>query len=320
MKAWSDRVREHIQFWSGALPGRDWWPRYVYHFTDLHNAVSILGSAKLYSRSEVNRLRLLHTDAASAAVIAQTSPAHLQYVRLYFRPRTPTQFRNEGIRPRSNRWENAHCPVPVFLCFDAHEVLTRGDTELSNGNMGSSHVEHAAAREIFEKIPFHHVFHDGRWAPHEGEAIKFHRHAEVLVPDALPLKPSLKMIVCRSAAERMTLLHLLPEPARLTWERLVRLGYDGLFERKWTFVESVTTVGTSIEFQFNPNTQTPGAFEVEFVYREEDGRSWTWTGQKDALTTPHRFTVEGATRGIATLKLDGCIAFAGQVTFEDTPF
>lgn len=320
MNAWAELVREHIRRWSAALPDREWWPRYVFHFTDLHNAVSILRGGAVHSRAKASELGLLRTDAASQAVIAQTTPAHLQYVRLYFRPRTPTQFRNEGIRPVSQRWQGAHCPVPVFFCFDTLDLLTREDTEVSTGNMGSSHVQHGPAGEILRQIPFKHVFHDGRWAPDEADAIKFHRHAEVLVPGSLALHPALRMVACRSAAERTTLLHLLGVPFRARWERLVRLGYDGLFERKWTFVESVGTIGDAVEFRFNPSTLTPGPFQVGFVLQDRSGGAMTWSGQMSALSSAKQFQVKGATRGEATLELDGCTAFCGEVTFDDRPF
>jgi hypothetical protein len=70
----------------------------------------------------------------------------------------------------------------------------------------------------------------------------FRRNAEVLVPGSLPLDPALKFIACRSAAERQTLLHLLPPNLRRQWAPRIRLGEQGLFERKWTYVEEVITV------------------------------------------------------------------------------
>ena len=319
MKAWPDRVREHVETWRKRLPAHDWWPRFVYHFTDITNAVSILDEGKLYSRAEANRRGLLRTDVAAPDVIGQTAASYLEYVRLYFRPRTPTQFRNEGIRPRGDRWAGALCPVPVFLCFDTVHVLCRGDTELSDGNMASAHVQHAPAQEIFERIPFDHVFHDGPFSKQDG-SITFHRCAEVLVPKVLGLAPSLKMIVCRSPAERTTLLHLLSEPARRRWAPVVRIDYQALFERRWTFVESIATTGTSIEFRFNPSTQTPGPFQVRFEYREAGSRPRIWTGHKDELNVSASFGVAGATHGEARLLLDDCMAFAGDITFEDAPF
>ena len=109
----------------------------------------------------------------------------------------------------------------------------------------------SSERDFFSQIPFHYVFHDGAYPPSQAE-IKFHRNAEVLVPNSLPLRPTLKFIACRSVAERQTLLHLLPAPTRKKWERLIRLGEQGLFQREWTFVERVVVVDEQVFFYFNP--------------------------------------------------------------------
>lgn len=320
MTTWPERVRAHIDTWSGLLPGRAYWPKFVYHFTDLRNALSILASGRLYSRAEALRRGLAVVDSASPDVIAHTAPAHTRYARLYFRPRTPTQYRNEGIRTKNEIWGKAHCPVPVFLCFDAARVLTMESTELSDGNMGSGSVEHGPAPEMLHKIPFQHVFHNSAFTPDMAETIKFHRHAEVLVPDWLDLQPSLHWIVCRSPAERTTLLHLLAEPARALWEKKVRIDYQTLFERKWTFVENVTTIGTDIEFRFNQDTCTPGPFDGSLVYNEVEGGRRAWSGAMQAGRAPQRFALEDAQRGVVTLTLDGHIAFSGPVTLDDMPF
>ncbi len=125
MKPWYADVERHIAMWS-ARPGHPtWWPRFVYHFTDVRNAAAILQNDCLYSRAEASRLGLMQVDNASAEIIGQTRPEHLEFVRLYFRPRTPTQYRNEGIRPGGRRELSAHCPVPVYFCFDALGVLSR---------------------------------------------------------------------------------------------------------------------------------------------------------------------------------------------------
>jgi hypothetical protein len=242
VKPWADEIKFHIETWAARLGPLSWWPRYIYHFTDVNNAASIIQSGCLYSRAEVEQRGLMRVDNASSEIIQQTRPEHLNYVRLYFRPRTPTQFRNEGIRPINQRELGAHCPVPVYICFDALTVLAQDNTEFSNGNMGSSWATHGGERDFFLSIPFHLVFHNRAFMPDERDEIVFRRNAEVLVPGSLPLDPALKFIACRSAAERQTLLHLLPPNLRRQWAPRIRLGEQGLFERKWTYVEEVITV------------------------------------------------------------------------------
>ncbi len=267
------------------------------------------------------------TDNASLAVIAGTEPQHQQFVRLYFRPRTPTQFRNEGIRPVGRRYcpkpgyPPAHCAVPVFFCFDAVEVLSRDHVCFSNGNMGSPHVQYGDTQEFFEAIPFDHVFHQGAFLPDQRNSIIFSRNAEVLVPDALPLDLALRMIVCRSAAERQTLLHLIPEIERARWFKQIRLGYEGLFERKWTYVESVTAVDGVVTFAFNPSAEFTGPYHIRFEYRE-DGRRLpsVWENASFFLKDRLSISLSSANRGEVRLTLDDSLAFAGQVSFVDIPF
>ena len=322
MKPWADEIRRHIETWSVRLGPLGWWPRYAYHFTDVHNAASIIQSGYLYSRAEAERRGLMRVDNASSEIIGQTRPEHLNYVRLYFRPRTPTQYRNEGIRPINRReLGDAHCPIPIYFSFDAFTVLAMDDTEFSNGNMGSPRASHSSERDFFLSIPFHLVFHNRWFMPDERDEIVFRRNAEVLVPGSLPLAPVLKFIACRSAAERQTLLHLLPADLRRQWLPRIRLGERGLFFYRWTFVEEVVVVDDRVLFRFNPNTQTPGPFRVLFSYREAGEQSGRrWEGEQAALNNQLRFRVPDAVWGTATLRLDDALAFAGPLTFEDIPF
>jgi Arc/MetJ-type ribon-helix-helix transcriptional regulator len=238
MKSWHAEIQQHIQDWSQRLGNLRWWPRYVYHFTDVQNAVSILTDGMLFSRAEAEKLGRMIIDNASPDVIAQTRPEHTQFARLYFRPRTPTQYRNEGIRPLKRReLGGAHCPMPIYFCFDALEVLSQDTTEVSDGNMGSLRASHSRQRDFFFGIPFQYVFHNRAFPPDARDEIIFRRNAEVLVPQQLSLEPFLKFLACRSAAERQTLMHLLPHEVALKWDTKIRLGEWGFFERRWTYGE-----------------------------------------------------------------------------------
>jgi len=324
VKSWTDEIEAHINAWSTRLGNLDWWPRYVYHFTDVHNAANILQNGYLYSRTEATKRGVMKVDNASPDIIHQTHPEHFNYVRLYFRPRTPTQFNNEGIRPLNQReLGGAHCPIPVFFCFDALAVLSLDEAEFSDGNMGSPRVVHSSERDFFFSIPFDLVYHNRRFPPEERDEVVFRRNAEVLVPERLALEPALKFVACRSAAERQTLLNLLPIGVANRWAPRIRLGIFDLFERKWTYVEEVVTVDDLVTFRFNPNTRTPGPFEVKFVYTEESTqKTQTWRGIKDRLEHSLSFRFQEAEYrwGTATLHLDDALAFAGLLLFEEIPF
>lgn len=93
-----------------------YWPLYMYHFTDIINAVSILKQGKIFSRKQALELKLMEVDNASHEVIDQTRDFVEEYVRFYFRPLTPTQYNNEGLRHVNVK--DSHCPRPVFFLFD----------------------------------------------------------------------------------------------------------------------------------------------------------------------------------------------------------
>jgi hypothetical protein len=324
MKSWHAQIKLHIDEWSGQLGNRDWWPQFVYHFTDITNAVNILQSGALLSRQEAQNTGVMIVDNASPDVIQKTSAENLEYVRLYFRPRTPTQYNNEGIRPKGQRkLGGAHCPVPIFFCFSAFDVLSQDNSLFSNGNIGSNRAQISNEREFFQSIPFKWVFHQGAFTPIERDEIIFRRNAEVLVPGQLSLSPALKFIACRSAAERQTLLHLLPTRSRSKWEKIIRIDTQGLYERKWTYVEEVVTVSEShqLVIRFNPGTITPGPFHMHFRYVEGGSSEQRELAQDiESLRSKLTITISNAVAGEASLWLDDSLAFQDTVYFEGIPF
>jgi len=136
------RADRHIDEWQTKLgqsftPHRAQWPSRLFHHTPIENAAIILTQQKLLSRidSEAHRKR----DVAGAAVIQNRDRAH-QFGRLYFRPRTPTQYWIEGIRKAGDYWNNdpqAHAPTLLMLIFDARKILTQDRVRFSTGNMQS---------------------------------------------------------------------------------------------------------------------------------------------------------------------------------------
>lgn len=324
MKPWAHEIEQHIQTWSAQLGNLHWWPKFVYHFTDIQNAAQILKRGYLYSRATVEKLGLMQNDNASPQIIQQTAPEHFDFVRCYFRPQTPTQFQNEGIRPRNQReLGGAHCPVPIFFCFDAMVVLSMDESYFSNGNMGSVRAQYSDKREFFLNIPFAQVFHNRRFTDEERNDIIFHRHAEVLIRDQLTIEPILRFIACRSMAERQTLLHLLPIGLANQWAPKIRIASANIFERRWTYVEEVVVVDRRVTFRFNPETRTPGSFEVIFTYQENGSDEIrTWQGVKTSLNRELSFNFQKAVQrwGIASLYLDDALAFQGLLVFEKIPF
>jgi hypothetical protein len=316
VKSWRSEIEAHVAAWRHRLPGeRAWWPQFVYHFTDVNNAASILKSERLYSRARARKLAFMKNENAALVVIDQTVPEHQEFVRLYFRPRTPTQFRNEGIRPYGQRWQGAHCPVPVFLCFDTVELLSQDGVGFSDGNMGRQGTEFGESLSLFRRIRFEDVFHDSSWTLENGARIKNARHSEVLVRDELPLAPGLAMIVCRSSAERQTLLHMLPRTSQVRWEPRMRVD-PRFFYRQGVYVESVNVGEETIRFELNPGAPADG-LEARFkIVHPKMTRVWNGPLEGHRLI----LDVPGLPHGDAQLQICDCLAFSGRLFFDDIPF
>ena len=78
-------------------PARRSWPAYLFHVADIENAIRILGDGILLSRQLA--LARMARDTAHREIIDRTDDFTTSCARLYFRPRTPTSYRNEGFRP-----------------------------------------------------------------------------------------------------------------------------------------------------------------------------------------------------------------------------
>jgi len=251
--------------------GRSSWPQFIYHSTEVNDAVSILECGYVYSRNKANELGLLKYDIASESVIASTRNEIKDYARFYFRPRTPTQYRNEGIRHASSAESDAHCPIPVYFLFDSVEILSLETTKFSDGNLASFFVNPLSSVKEFKKLPFELIYHVGSFPNSERDTIINCRNAEVVVPEKLSTD-FLKLIYCRSDAEKDTLLSLMSGEAYSAWsDRILvdRLGQ--LFYKKWTFIDNVRSYESKITVTFSPETKTPGPFKPSIELYDLDG-------------------------------------------------
>ena len=215
-------IRQHLgslkqQSW--LLPSQRWWPDFLFHCTDVRNVVNILRTGEMLSRTQALALQQLHVDIASPEIIANTNQTWQDYVRLYFRPKTPTQYRNEGLRPITQQTYHAQCPVPVYLIIDAMEVLSKVGVLFTDGNVAAG-AQPTGNIDFFKAIPFETVYHSEPFDNSIPNRIVYHRNAEVLAPEQLSVS-AIRYVCCRSQAEYETLLDLLPPRAQSLWEARV---------------------------------------------------------------------------------------------------
>lgn len=303
--------------WLG--PARKWWPGFIFHFTDVVNAVKIIEAGKLLCRHQAQ----IGRDSASSQVIDQTDEVWKGYVRLYFRPRTPTQYRNEGFRPQSRLGLlGAHCPMPVFFLFDALTLLTAAPTKFSDGNLAANDTRVGEDAAFLESIPFEKVYHDGPLGETEKRNIVYHRHAEVLVPGELDLT-GLKWIVCRSEAELRTLRCLL---SATSWEayyaRTVIKRH--LFNRTWNFVETAELEQSKVTLRFTRAPSASGPFDARLeILNLDNGYRYRWENHAYHIEQVLRVRIPQLTKPAyyeARLFLDGAIAFADTFSPETSEF
>ena len=174
-----------------------WWPKFAFHYTDVTNAIGILSSGYLYSRTNATHLNMMRNDNASRQVIDMTSSGVESKVRFYFRPLTPTQYYNEGYKHGSLRYnhdENANVPVPVFFLFDLDKLLSLPGVHFSETTQAGHGAKTYSGVEAFSKINFDYIYDNSY---ENFDTTKNYRHAEIMHPNSLAIETCLHSILCR---------------------------------------------------------------------------------------------------------------------------
>ncbi len=247
------------------------WPRFFFHVTDAANVVSILHDRELLCRDIAQATGRMQNDNASAEVLDGTHPAYFEAVRLYFRPRTPTFWHNEGICPQGRCTKyRAHCPMPVALLFDAAEVAGQTGVIFSSGNLAGSATRVGSDLEFLRSLNFEGIYHDQPPPAAEKARIQAARQSEIMVPGGLPLT-ALRRIASRSHAERQTLRTMLDDAgvqSPVAADAFVA-DYRCCHGHR-TYVEHVIHDGERLIVAFNQPTETPGPYTANLVVTPVD--------------------------------------------------
>ena len=195
-KADADQILEHMKQLPSSLGlgrNRHFWSRWLFRSDHVENAADILNSGRLRSRASAEDAGLIRVDSGSPQILDQLSRRHRNLVRLYFRPRTPTQYANEGIRPQDKIEYGAHMPVPVYLLFDVNLLAEEG-VRFTKGRLTEGTAMGGSA-EFLKSITFADVYHDGGVGRLGGSnrrsEILNARHSEVVVESELGLDGNL---------------------------------------------------------------------------------------------------------------------------------
>lgn len=266
-------VDQHIARWQGKLTGpvyahRRHWHANLFHHAPVENAAAILLDGCLRSRNDTANQRV--RDVAAPGVINARNHAH-DSVRLYFRPKTPTQWHIEGIRKAGEcqYGEDAHAHILVMFLLDARSVLTQPDIRFSDKNMQLMGTVAGDTEAYFAQIPFAKVYSEGGIGG--DRSLIDARCAEVLTPSPLPLNGILRGICLRSEPEKETLLHMLGDQ-RGEWERYCHVS-DALkvFQKKYAFVDVLRLTREGVVLRLN-SREDGEKIELKIDVWDSDGR------------------------------------------------
>ena len=320
-------VAAHIANWQAALnlpyyAHRRYWPECLFHHAPLENAVAILQTGMLRSRNDPDNALL--RDVAARDVNAARAHAH-NSVRLYFRPKPPTQYHIEGIRKAGECQfgDETHAPVLVMFIVDAQRVLTLPHTQFCDRNMQRLDAVPGGNEAYFAQIPFASVYHEG---PTGGDdMIPAHRCAEVLAASPLDLGHCLRAIFFRSEPERDTLLDMLG-PERDRWaERCYVSDALKVFEKRHSFVQEVGLSNEGVFFTLNRRFDGRGS-AIRIAVRNELGQPEANFEHADLAATPqqggrwiyyHPFP-DGHYR--IRIDIEGHLAYDAKILLEPTLF
>lgn len=231
-----------------------WWTKYAFHYTDVTNAVSILDSGTLFSRSKAEHMGLMQNDNASRQVIDMTQTEASACVRFYFRPLTPTQYYNEGFKHVQLRYdddENANTPVPIFFLFDLEKLLSIPGVQFSEQKQAGYGSPLWEGVEAFSKMRFDYIYSNG--LKNIGE-MKSYRHAEILHRNSMAIDSCLRYIVCRNDVERLTLMNLLKHKnikAFIKYRDKVYVAKENMFEHNGLYVTKCQYHSGKISISFS---------------------------------------------------------------------
>lgn len=274
-----EAVKQHLGL------NRKWWSDYIYHFSHVTNVANILNDNMLKSRTRImTEMPLNYNENASLDVINGTTNNAHDYVRFYFRPLTPTQYNSEGVR--SNEEINnlkAHCPVPAFMLFDT-EILENEETMFTYESLASHHeVQLYSSVDHLMSAPLESIYHSGPILGDEQtkRQVKKNRHAEVVIPDSCDLS-QLKRIICRTQAEKETLLSLLNEEAKHKHQDKIQVlnnihHYKELFYSDKLMITKVTQLNNATTVNFNSNHDKDVLRNISIYWTDaQNNNLFTW--------------------------------------------
>lgn len=177
-----------------------------HHYTDFHNFIDIMNTGKLLSRKEAQKRGFI--DAAEQGIIDKTFDKVKEYVRFYYKEKTPTIYDNEGIKIDNSM---PHMPIPVLLLFNEN-IISHRSIAFSSGCGGSRYSQITNSVQTAMTFDWETIFSRG-WIPVDEDSIMTmghdvnkkitinRRNAEFLFNNEIDIK-YLNKIIFRTPADK----------------------------------------------------------------------------------------------------------------------
>lgn len=173
------------------------------HTTDFSNFINIMKTRCIYSRAKVNKENLFWIDSADKDIIENTTSDVKNSVRFYFRPKTPTHYNNEGIRPNN---PDHHMGIPVILRL-GRGLYSDFNGTFYDGNAKTHNTIKTNDIVSARKFNFNRIFSKGPYGVDsyvEHKEITRQRNAELLIPNEISIEYIDKIIFRSMADFKMT--------------------------------------------------------------------------------------------------------------------
>lgn len=307
----TERFDRHQASWTSRFTNyKAKWPKYLFRHEPIEGALGVLTSGRLLSRNSATAEDCIANDIAPTEIIGNRDVAH-NFARLYFRPRTPTQFHIEGIRKPADYYRGRHGGLLVMLAFDAKSVLTMPSTKFSDGNMQSGASSVLDGDVGFDSLDFLGIYHDEA-NPTDDQKRK--RCAEVLAESPLHVAENLSAIVVRTDADATTVKYLLDQRGLSHFAAIVKKSEGiGVFFHHYTALQFVDFAPNKIRFKL-ASTRSGNSVDVRISAKTPDGSDvQIFNGSLKPLT-PY-FVNHTLPSGVNTITfhLEGCFAYSSSV-------
>ncbi|MDY4576248.1 MAG: DarT ssDNA thymidine ADP-ribosyltransferase family protein [Intestinibacter sp.] len=271
---------------------RDYNFKGLYHFTDFSNLEQIFKSGYLYSRNESIQKFGGFQDGADPKMINKLRDLNrlfvMNCVRFYYRPKTPTLYRNEGVK-LEQYCNNIHIPMPVYLLFDESLIYSK-DVIFSDGNTTSKYTKIDDTNDFFiNKMDWKYIFKEGHYfEPGENysDIEKWERgrkrQAELLSLNPVSIEKYLKKIIFRCEADKKRAINVYGHSDK--YEVDINLFSDkDLYGAEKQEDENNFIIDYDIDYEFDENGK-----KNKIIFIVEYNKSW-----KDYKTSFNIYDLEG---------------------------